>query len=148
MGYGGSFGEYLIVLNERIEELDSLIRDARMEKMKYLTACSWIDSGIPESAWQDIKVMGGGLRLSFADAVQRMGECDIAINKLLKEREELCKKREKLICFCKNKQGKEAQIFFYRNVRGYTQEMTARMMGYSLRQIQRIERDMKRQEGE
>lgn len=32
MGYGGSFGEYLIVLNERIEELDSLIKDARMEK--------------------------------------------------------------------------------------------------------------------
>lgn len=148
MGYGGSFGEYLIVLNERIEELDSLIRDARMEKRKYLTACSWIDDGIPESALQDIKVMGGGLRLSFADAVQRMGECDIAINKLLKEREELCKKREKLICFCKNKQGKEAQIFFYRNVHGYTQEMTARVMGYSLRQIQRIEREMKRQEGE
>lgn len=147
MGYGGSFGEYLIVLNERIEELDSLIRDARMEKRKYLKACR-MDGGLPESALQDIKVMGGSLRLSFADAVQRMGECDIAINKLLKEREDLCKKREKLICFCKNKQGKEAQIFFYRNVRGYTQEMTARVMGYSLRQIQRIEREMKRQEGE
>lgn len=147
MGYGGSFGEYLIVLNERIEELDSLIKDARMEKTKYLKACRMGDR-IPESALQDIKVMGGGLRLSFADAVQRMGECDIAINKLLNEREELCEKREKLICFCKNKQGKEAQIFFYRNVRGYTQEMTARVMGYSLRQIQRIEREMKRQEGE
>lgn len=148
MGNGKNLGEYLTVLNERIEELDSLIDDARMEKKKYLKACSWIDSGIPESALQSIKVMGGGLRLSFADAVQRMEDCDKAINKLLKEREELCEKREKLVSFCKNKQGKEAQIFFYRNVRGYTQEMTARMMGYSLRQIQRIEREMKRQEGE
>lgn len=67
---------------------------------------------IPESALQDIKVMGGGLRLSFADAVQRMGECDIAINKLLNEREELCEKREKLICFCKINRGKRHKYFF------------------------------------
>lgn len=140
----GMIDGYLLTLHERMGELDLLIESIRKEKMKYLKACR-MEAGISGGTLQEEKVMGGRLRLSFSDAMQRIENCNSAINQLIVEKNELIEKMNSIALFYKNKKTKEAQLFYYRKVLGYTQEMTAKRMGYSLRQIQRIEKNVNKQ---
>ena len=135
-------GEYLRMLENRIEEINFMIEDIRKEKIRYFEACQK-QRGITGIDYTADKVMGGGLTLEFSDAMRRIDACTINMNKLIEERDGLKKNRKKLINLYRNEHGSIAKIFYFREVLGYTQEATAEKMGYSVRQIQRIEKKMR-----
>ena len=59
---------------------------------------------------------------------------------VLDEIEDLREKRKRLINIYKNDEDVEAQVFYCREILKYSQELTAMQIGYSVRQVQRIEK--------
>ena len=62
------------------------------------------------------------------------------MNRVLDEIEDLREKRKRLINIYKNDEDVEAQVFYCREILKYSQELTAMQIGYSVRQVQRIEK--------
>ncbi len=137
-------GGYLRLIDQRIKELGFLIEDIRREKARYLRACQAVHGpgGMKGVDYSQTRVSGGGLRLEFADAMLRIDGCTANMNKLIEERDGLKKQRKNLVELYRKDKSLEAQVFYLREVLGYTQEQAAAKIGYSVRQLQRIEKRM------
>lgn len=139
-------GEYLRTIDLRITELDGLIEDFRKQKKRYLSQIMGKKSSDLKSVdYSADKVMCSGSSLGFTETLIRLDECNDSLNRLLDERALLKNQRKRLIRLYSGERGNTAKVFFLREVLGYTQEETADKLGYSVRQIQRIERKLREQ---
>lgn len=89
------------------------------------------------------KVMSSSKNIDFCTAIQKIDGLQINLNRVLDEIRELRKKRKRLVNMYKKDNDIEARVFYYREILKYSQEMTAIQVGYSVRQIQRIEKKIK-----
>lgn len=124
----------LSVLQDEIErELDRVMKGLTPQTM----------TGTDYSAE---KVVSGSKRVDFIATVRAMDGLRTNLDKTHGELLALKRKKEKIVKIYANNANNadvEAQIFYYREILGYTQHMTATKVGYSERQIQRIEKKMK-----
>lgn len=83
------------------------------------------------------------VRISFIDSLRFIEHDEQKIKELKEERRELRRSRKRIEKIYRSLTGYEAQIFNYRVIHKITQEEAAEMMAISVRQFQRIERDMR-----
>lgn len=139
-------GEYLRQVGARLADLEATIYDAKREIDRYMAdLTNGGASGLKSADYSKDRVMCSSFSLGFAETISKIDACKINLQKLREEKEELEKKRKRLTDLYASASGSDAQVFYLREVMGYTQEMTAEMLGYSTRQIQRIEKRL--QEG-
>lgn len=89
------------------------------------------------------KVMSGSKNMDFFTAIQKIDGLQANLNRVLEEINELRKKRKRLVNMYKKDDDIEARVFYFREILKYSQEMTAIQVGYSVRQIQRIEKKIR-----
>lgn len=89
------------------------------------------------------KVMSSSKNIDFCTAIQKIDGLQTNLNRVLDEIKELRKKRKRLVNMYKKNDDIEARVFYYREILKYSQEMTAIQVGYSVRQIQRIEKKIR-----
>lgn len=135
-------GELIKTIDQRILEQELLKKEINCEMQRHMKACQQRGSitGIDYS--QD-KIQNGALRLDFKDALRKIDSLQKNLNKVIDTLSDLRKKRKKLIEMYRSDKSLEAQVFYYREVLEYSQDMTAVKIGYSTRQIQRIEKRLR-----
>lgn len=138
-------GDLLRSIDQRISEYEFMKEDIRKEIQRYMKMCMKNDGGISGIDYSIEKVVSGSSRVDFQTAIQRIAGLQTNLNRVLDEIKVLRKKKKKLIEIYKRDQTLEAKVFFYREILEYSQEMTAAAVGYSVRQIQRIEKKLKEQ---
>ena len=136
-------GEYIRLLDYKISELEEVVDDIRKERRRYLDLRDRVPDGIKGVGYSAEKVKGGGLKISFADVISRLDAIERNLCRYTKELDALRKKRKKLVAIYKNNKNVEAAVFYYREIMEFSQEQTAKAIGYSTRQIQRIESRLK-----
>lgn len=139
-------GEYLRQVGARLADLEATIYDVKREVDRYIAdLTNGGESDLKSVDYSKDRVMCSGFSLGFVETISKIDACKINLQKLREEKEELEKKKKRLVDLYASASGSDAQVFYLREVMGYTQEMTAEMLGYSTRQIQRIEKRL--QEG-
>lgn len=138
-------GDLLRSIDQRISEYEFMKEDIREEIQRYMNMCLRNDAEMSGIDYSKDKVINGSARVDFQTAIQRIDNLQSNLNKVLDEIRVLKRKKRRLIKIYQRDQTVEAKVFFYREVLEYSQEMTAAVVGYSVRQIQRIEKKLRKQ---
>lgn len=136
-------GDLLRSIDQRISEYEFMKEDISKEIQRYIKMCMSNDAGISGIDYSRDKVISGSARVDFQTAIQRIDGLQANLNRISDEIRVLKRKRNKLIEIYQRDQTVEAKVFYYREVLEYSQEMTAAVVGYSVRQIQRIEKKLR-----
>lgn len=139
---------YLQIIKE-IEELSRTIEQIRMEIENYLKMGDVFrgPSGVEGLDYSQEKVQTSG-KISFGDAMKKIGERENVLQPYLKKLETLKKLKKRFDELHENNQDTiGAKVFYLRIVKKYTQRRTASELGYSERQIQRIEKRLRDEKG-
>lgn len=134
-------GQYIQHLDIRIRMIDAMLSDAEkerksLEKMLYKP----VQSEMPGIDYEKEKISTSKNLYAFIDAVSRIDAINANIYKMQKELVELTAQKNRVLNYLQENKEPMAQVFYLREVVGLTQEQTAVKMGYSTRQIQRIEK--------
>lgn len=138
-------GDLLRSIDQRIYENELIKEDISEEIQRYIKMCLKNDAKLSGIDYSRDKILGGSVRVDFQTAIQRIDSLKANLNKVLEENRMLKRKKKKLIEIYQRDQTVEAKVFFYREILEYSQEMTAAVVGYSVRQIQRIEKKLREQ---
>lgn len=133
-------------LVKEIEELTYTIQEIREEIEKYLIAGNVFrgPSGMHGIDYSTEKVQGVGYTLALSDTIRKISEKEKMLQPALERLSILKSLKEKIDELHKNNcDTVPEKVFYLRCVKGYTQKMTAIELGYSERQIQRIEKKLK-----
>lgn len=136
-------GELIRSIDQLVEEQELIKEEINNEIKRYMKMCTSNNGSLSGIDYSKDKIKGGTYLIDFHTALQRIDALQLNLNNVLNQIDELKKKRKKIISIYKNDQSMEAKVFFYREVMGYSQAMTAIKLGYSTRQIQRIEKKMR-----
>ncbi len=129
-------------LCKEIEELTFTIKEVRDEIEKYLKMGNVFrgPAGIKGVDYSADKVSTSGT-MAFADAVKMIDEKEKVLQPYLEKLAVLMNIKKNLDDLYKSNQDTtESKVFYLRKVKKYTQKRTADILGYSTRQIQRIEK--------
>lgn len=143
----------LDVYNSLCKEIDDLestivkIRDSIESYLKATDAFSGPASHLKSMDYSIDRVKGGNQKLSFAEAITQIASQQDILQEQLEHLAKL-KKIKHLFdkTYANNQSTIQARILYYRKVKGLTQRQTAEIVGYSERQVQRIEKSLKRNE--
>lgn len=132
-------------LEREIEELSNKIKEIRNEIEKYLKMGNVF--GIPSSMagvdYTKDKVQSSGM-MAFGDVIKKIGEKEDILRPYMEKLRMLRKIQSMFLELQKKDQDTiEAKVCYLRFVKKYTQRKTADELGYSERQIQRIERKLR-----
>lgn len=142
-------GELIKSIDDQITSLVEMRDEIEGEMGRYWRLCQQ-DKDIGEITGIDyskVKISNGSLRLGFGDVVSRINGLQKNLEKIQDNIKELRTKRKKLIMIYEKDTTTTGKVFFCREVSGLSQEKTAEKLGYSVRQIQRIERNLKNKYG-
>lgn len=134
-----------IQINGEIEELEKKINQIRKAIEKYLKMGNVFrgPSGIRSIDYSDNKVHAGGM-MAFSDVIKKIDEEESILQYYLAKLIVLKKLRGVFNeAYINNCDATQAKVFYFRFIKRYTQKKTASELGYSERQIQRIERKIK-----
>ena len=137
-------GFYFRYIDDEIEEKNMLISEITRDRERLWKSCQELQGGnLAGVDYSAVRVQGSGYHPGLIDVLAKIDGLDANLRKVIQERQELEEKREKLLALYEAGDSVESQIFYLREVRGYTQERTAKTVGYSVRQVQRIEKKLK-----
>lgn len=137
-------GFYFRHIDDEIEEKNMLISEITRERERLWKSCQELQGGnLAGVDYSAVRVQGSGYHPGLIDVLAKIDGLDANLHKVIQERQELEEKRQKLLKLYEAGDSVESQIFYLREVRGYTQERTAKTVGYSVRQVQRIEKKLK-----
>lgn len=137
-------GFYFRHIDDEIEEKNMLISEITRERERLWKSCQELQGGnLAGVDYSAVRVQGSGYHPGLIDVLAKIDGLDANLRKVIQERQELEEKRKKLLALYEAGDSVESQIFYLREVRGYTQERTAKTVGYSVRQVQRIEKKLK-----
>lgn len=135
--------EYVMQIEQEIEELSLQIEQIRKEIEKYLKMGNVF--GIPSSMtgidYARDKVQSSGM-MAFGDVIRKIGEQENILRPHLEKLKTL-RKIQFMFLNLPNQDTIEAEVCYLRFVKKYTQRKTAEQLGYSERQIQRIEKKLR-----
>lgn len=141
-------GELMRTISQLLQEKE-LMRDEISEQIqRYFHMCmqnGFNISGISGIDYTKDRVLGSSYKMEFYDIISKIDALQSNLNKILAEIEELKEKRNRLLSLYKNDERLEARVFYYREIMRYSQERTAAKIGYSVRQVQRIEKKIREQ---
>lgn len=140
-------GELIKSIDDQITDLVKMCDEIKGEIARYWRICEQETGGITGIDYSKDKISGGSLRLCFGDVISRINGLQKNLEKIQNNIKELRAKRKKLIMIYEKDTTTTGKVFFYREVSGLSQEKTAEKLGYSVRQIQRIERNLKNKYG-
>lgn len=126
----------LIICNEKIKNHKKSIEKAK--KM-----CGWYGPNELGGLDYSRERTTPNVHISFGEAAQMIDRDEEKIRSLTEERKELRRKKKHIKKIYENLKGYESKIYFNRIIMNKTQEETAKEIGLSTRQEQRIESDMK-----
>ena len=137
-------------LCKEIDDLETTImqiRDSIENYLKATDAFSGPSSDLKSMDYSADRVKGGTQKLSFAEALTQISNQQDILQEQLEHLAKL-KKINHLFDkkYANNKCTIQARILYYRKVKGLTQRQTAEIVGYSERQVQRIEKSLKKNE--
>lgn len=137
--------EYVMQIEQEIEELSLQIEQIRKEIEKYLKMGNVF--GIPSSMtgidYARDKVQSSGM-MAFGDVIRKIGEQENILRPHLEKLKTLRKIQLMFLNLQKQNQDTiEAEVCYLRFVKKYTQRKTAEQLGYSERHIQRIEKKLR-----
>ncbi len=141
------YGEFIKSIEQRIQEKVYIKKEIEKEIQKYLNSCCHNNRTIKGINYSTDKVKGGAGQQDFVSIVNKIDGLRANLNKINKELAELKGKRKKLQKIYKETNDIEAKVFYYREILEYSQTITAIKVGYSVRQVQRIEKKMKEKYG-
>lgn len=138
-------GDLFREIDQRIMEHELMKDEISQEIRRYMMMLQRNDGGnIRGIDYSKDKVVGGSMRVDFQTAIQKIDGLQANLNNVIDMISELKEKREKLVeIYRRDQTSIEAKVFYYREILQYSQEMTAVRIGYSVRQIQRIEKKIK-----
>lgn len=138
-------GDLFREIDQRIMEYELMKEEISQEIRRYMMMLQKNDGGdIRGIDYSKDKVTGGSMRVDFHTAIQKIDGLQANLNNVIDIISELKKKRKKLVeIYQRDSTTIEAKVFYYREILQYSQEMTAVKIGYSVRQIQRIEKKIK-----
>lgn len=136
-------GELIRSIDDQITNLVEMRNEIKGEIGRYWRSCHQDIEAISGIDYSKDKISSGSLRLAFGDVVSRINRLQKNLEKIQDNIKELKAKRKKLIMIYEKDTTTTGKVFFYREVSGLSQEKTAEKLGYSVRQIQRIERSLK-----
>ncbi len=141
------YDTYQMLISDIQEEMQ-IIREYRDDIKKYMEESDMFrgPDGLHGCNYSAERVKTSGQTLSFADAIRKISDIQKVMEKHLEYLRLLQKAKEKMEKLIKGGQNQESQVFYFRFVERLTQKETAKMMGYSERQIQRIEKKIKESE--
>ena len=137
-------------LCKEIDDLETTImqiRDSIENYLKATDAFSGPSSDLKSMDYSADRVKGGTQKLSFAEALTQISNQQDILQEQL-ERLAKLKRIKQLFdkTYANNQSTVQARLVYLRKVKGYTQRQTAEMLGYSERQIQSIEKSLKKNE--
>ena len=137
-------------LCKEIDDLETTImqiRDSIESYLKATDAFSGPSSDLKSMDYSADRVKGGTQKLSFAEALTQISNQQDILQEQLEHLAKL-KKIKHLFdkTYANNQSTIQARILYYRKVKGLTQRQTAEIVGYSERQVQRIEKSLKKNE--
>lgn len=135
---------YLQLITE-IEELSCTIKQIRDEIERYLKMGNVFSgpSGIRGVDYSMEKVMTSG-KISFGDAIKKIDAKENILKPYLEQLATLKRLKKMFDELEKDKcDTLQAKVYYLRFVKKYTQRQTADELGYSERQVQRIEKRIK-----
>ena len=138
---------YFQILDE-IERLSRTIEQIRLEIETYLKMGDVFSgpAGIKGVDYSSEKVQTSG-KISFSDAIRKIEERENLLQPYLEKLIALKKLKETFDELHESNQDSiGAKVFYLRHIKEYTQRKTALELGYSERQIQRIEKRFMTQE--
>lgn len=139
-------GDIFRTIDQRISENEMMRDEIQRELEKYVKMLQ--KNGFGELSGIDYsrdKVLSSSKNMDFYTTIQRIEGLQVNLARVLEEIKGLKKKKKRLVDMYKKKNDVEARVFYYREILKYSQEMTASMIGYSVRQIQRIEKKIKKE---
>lgn len=140
-------GELIKSIDDQITNLIEMRSEIKGEMGQYWKLCEQESGGIKGIDYSSDKISGGSLCLCFSDIISRINGLQNNLERIQDNITQLQEKRKKLIMIYKKDTTVAGRVFFYREVSGLSQEKTAEKIGYSVRQIQRIERNLKNKYG-
>lgn len=140
-------GELLKSINVQITDLIEVRNEIKEEISRYWKLCHQNSNEMTGIDYSKDKVMGGTLRLCFSDAISRIDGLQKNLERIQDTITDLEEKRKKLVEIYKKDNSIFGKVFYYREVVELSQEKTAKKLGYSVRQIQRIEGKLKEKFG-
>lgn len=136
-----SKGAYFRMIDLKIKDAEITRDEIRRELRQYINKLKSNGSGeLRGIDYSKDKVLSSSKNVDFCTAVQKIDGLQLNLNRVLDEIEDLREKRKRLINIYKNDEDIEAQVFYCREILKYSQELTATQIGYSVRQVQRIEK--------
>lgn len=131
-----------------IEELTFTVEKLRDEIEKYLKMGNVFrgPSGVSGIDYTSDKVKSSGM-MAFADAMKKIDDKEKILQPYLERLAVLMRIKKNFDDLYKNNQDTiSSKVFYLRKVKKYTQRKTADILGYSTRQIQRIEKSINESE--
>lgn len=125
----------IMLINERIKNHRRSIEKAKKD-------CGWYGpSGVGGVDYS--KEPTKSVHISFIDGLRMIELDESRIRDLEEERKELRRSKRRIKRIYGSLAGTEAQIYYWRIIQGLTQAAAAEKIPISVRQLQRIESDMK-----
>ena len=134
-------GAYFRAIDLRITEAEITRDEIRRELRQYINNLKSNGSGdLRGLDYSKDKVLSSSKNVDFCTAIQKIDGLQHNLNRVLDEIDELKDKRKRLLSIYEKDETIEAQVFYCREILKYSQELTATQIGYSVRQVQRIEK--------
>lgn len=140
-------GEFIKSIEQRIQEKEYIKKEIEKEIRRYVNSCCENNGTLKGMNYSKDKVKGGAGQQDFISIVNKIDGLRANLNKINEELTELRGKRKKLKKMYKETNDIEAKVFYYREILEYSQTITAIKVGYSVRQVQRIEKRIKEKYG-
>lgn len=140
-------GEFIKSIEQRIREKEYIKKEIKKEIEKYLSVCCENNGTLKGINYSYDRVKGGAGQQDFVTIVNKIDGLRANLNKINEELTELKEKKKKLEKMYGKANDIETRIFYFREILEYSQKMTAVKVGYSIRQVQRIEKKIKEKYG-
>ena len=135
-------GEYFRHINNQILEYTAKYENIKTAQNNLMAYCQKMGK-INGVSNEEEKVSNSLKQLTLLDAVRKIDMLQPELEKCLETLHALNAEKTQLILLYNKKEDIESKVFFYREIKGYTQEKTAELLGYCVRQIQRIEKSIR-----
>lgn len=139
------FGELMRTISQLLQEKELMRDEISKQIQRYFNMCKQNGYSMSGIDYAKDKVLGSSFKMEFCDIISKIDALQSNLNKVLTEIEELKEKRRRILILYKNDESREAKVFYYREIMRYSQERTAAKIGYSVRQVQRIEKKIREQ---
>lgn len=135
-------GEYFRHIQNQILEYTERYENIKTAQNNLLAYCQK-EGRVNGVSYEDDKVSNSLKQLTLIDAIRKIDMIQPELEKCLETLHALNAEKTQLILSYGKKDDIESKVFFCREIKGYTQEKTAEVLGYCVRQIQRIEKNIR-----